>query len=317
MNAWLRLIRWNNLLIILLTQVLAWVCVILPIGRYTHTPLLLTPLNFSCLCLSTVLIAAAGYVINDYFDIHIDAINKPDKMILETIIPRRMAIIWHTALNIIGIALAAYVARQAHHYEWLLLQGCCTLLLWFYSTHFKRQFMTGNLVVALLTSLTVVTLMVYETAIHYFATQWYFIRTPTFSAPNPVWVLGMYAFFAFMLTWIREIVKDMEDLPGDAAEGCVTMPIKWGLLRSVRFTQLLCAVVIVPLAIVSTKLYVAHWYTLALYTLCTIIVPIGIWSLFLQQKATSAHYHRASTRLKMIMVMGVGSLIIYLFQAHA
>jgi len=317
MNAWLRLIRWNNLLIILLTQLLAWVCVILPIGRYTHTPLLLTPLNFICLCTSTLLIAAAGYIINDYFDIHIDAINKPDKMVLETIIPRRMAIIAHTGLNILGMALAGYVAHQAHHYEWLLLQAACTILLWFYSTDFKRQFMTGNLVVALLTSFTIITLMVYETAIHYFATQWYFIHTPTFSAPNPVWVLGMYAFFAFMLTWVREIVKDMEDFKGDAAEGCVTMPIKWGLQRSVHFTQVLCLTVVVPLAIVSTKLYIAGWHIMALYTLCTIILPIGVWSLFLQRKATSAHYHTASTWLKIIMVMGVGSLIIYLFQAHA
>lgn len=317
MKAWLRLIRWNNLLIIALTQLLAWVCVILPVGRYTHVPLLLTPGNFTCLCLSTVAIAAAGYIINDYFDIRIDAINKPDKMVLETAIPRRMAIITHTVLNITGLLLAGVVAYQGGHFEWLLLQATCTLLLWFYSTHFKRQFMTGNLVVALLTSFTIATLILYEPAMYYYITQWYIIHTQEFNAPNPVWVLGVYTFFAFMLTWVREIVKDMEDFKGDEAEGCVTMPIKWGLKRSVRFIQLLCVLVIVPLIVVCLKLVLAGWLLLSGYTFIAIILPVGIWSIFLQQKATSAHYHKASTWLKIIMVTGVGSLIIYLLQAHA
>src|SRR5690606_14241475 len=107
---------------------------------------------------STVMIAGAGYIINDYFDIRIDNINRPEKMVLERTIPRRMAIIMHTALNLIALFLAGLVARKAGNYSWLLLQLCCTLLLWFYSTHFKRQFATGNIVVSLLTALTIVTL---------------------------------------------------------------------------------------------------------------------------------------------------------------
>ncbi len=126
--AWLRLIRWNNLLIILLTQLLAWVCVIMPMRHYAAVPMLLNAPNFLCLSLSTILIAAAGYIINDYFDIKIDTINKPDKVILEKQIPRRMAIIAHSVLNIIALCLAAFVAAQAHHFEWLLVQVLCTLV---------------------------------------------------------------------------------------------------------------------------------------------------------------------------------------------
>src|ERR1017187_3266318 len=95
---WLRLIRWKNLLIIFLTQFLAWWCVVLP-----ATPRVLNLVNFFCLSLSTMLIAAAGYIINDYFDVKIDSINKPAKMVLETAIPRKQAIISHTALNIIAL----------------------------------------------------------------------------------------------------------------------------------------------------------------------------------------------------------------------
>jgi len=273
--------------------------------------------NFLLISLSTILIAAAGYIINDYFDIKIDIINKPDKVILEKRIPRRMAIIVHSTLNAIAIFLAAIVARRAGHYEWLLLQIVCTVLLWFYSTHFKRQFIIGNVVVALLTSFTIIALMLYEPAIHYYFFKSYFINTSIGNAPNPVWVLGIYAYFAFVLTWIREIVKDMEDYKGDAQEGCITMPIKWGLKRSVQFIQALGLLVIIPLIIAGIKLCINRWWPLGIYSIAALVLPMAIWSYFLQRKNTTQHYHIASRWLKIIMVLGIGSLIIYYFQAHA
>lgn len=315
--AWLKLVRWQNLVIVFLTQLLAWACVILPMQQYSVTPLLLSYHNFLLIGISTVLIAAAGYIINDYFDIKIDIINRPDKVILEKRIPLKLAIVMHSVLNVVGILLAAIVARQGGHYSWLILQLSCTILLWFYSTSFKRQFMTGNLVVALMTSLTIVTLMLYETHLHYYFDQPKFISVSKGLIPNPVWVLGIYAYFAFMLTWMREIVKDMEDFKGDAQEGCVTMPIKWGLLRSVRFTQALGILTILPLVVGSIKLFNAHWEPLAIYTLVALALPIAVWILYLNTKATTAHYHKASRWLKIIMVAGIGSLILYYLQAHA
>lgn len=313
--AWLRLIRWTNLLIVFLTQLLAWWCVVLPMQRYTGTPLLLNAGNFILLSLSTVFIAAAGYIINDYFDIRIDAINRPEKVVLEKRIPRRMAILSHTALNVLALLLAAIVAKQAGHYEWLILQLTCTLLLWFYSTHFKRMFMTGNVVVALLTALTIITIILYETSLHHYIGMPAFeSETPGQLMPNPVWVLGVYAYFAFVLTWMREIVKDMEDFKGDAEEGCVTMPIKWGLLRSVRFTQLLGIFAVLPLIIAAVRLCLTGWLPLGIYTAVALVAPIIWWIFILPNGATAAHYNKASSRLKIIMVLGVGSLIIYFFQ---
>jgi len=315
--AWFRLIRWKNLLIIFFTQLLAWVCVLLPMRQYTRMPMLLNGVNFILLAVATVFIAAAGYIINDYFDIKIDIINKPDKVILEKIIPRKMAIISHTVLNVAALFFAFIVARRAHHYEWLLLQLCCTVLLWFYSTHFKRQFMSGNVVVALLTALTIAALMLYEPAIHYYAVQSYFINTSEGLLANPVWVLGIYAYFAFMLTWMREIAKDMEDFKGDAEEGCITMPIKWGLLRSVRFCQLLGLLVIAPLLIAGVKLCIAAWWPLGIYTIVALALPVTAWILFLPLRATKQHYHSASGYIKIIMLLGVFSLIVYYLQVHA
>lgn len=308
---WLKLIRWQNLLIVFLTQFLAWFCVILPVFKFSGSQPFLTTQNFLFLSLSTVFITAAGYIINDYFDIKIDIINKPDKVILEKNIPLRMAIVTHSVLTLCGLILSAIVAKRAGHYSWLLLQLFCTVLLWFYSTHFKRQFMSGNVVVAILTAMTIIVLMVFETGLHPYYAKNGFIETKGNPIPNPIWVLGIYACFAFTLTWMREIVKDMEDFKGDANEGCITMPIKWGLLRSVRFTQVLGLLAIIPLIIGAVKLFIAEWWVLGTYTLAALAIPILLWILYLPAKATTPHYHLASRRLKIIMVLGLASLIIY------
>jgi 4-hydroxybenzoate polyprenyltransferase len=300
---WLRLIRWKNLLIIFFTQLLVWWCVVLP-----QSPEVLGWVNFLCLSLSTVLIAAAGYIINDYFDVKIDSINKPEKMVLETIIPRKQAIISHTVLNIIALVLAGYVAAQAHHYEWLLLQVCCTLLLWFYSTHFKRQYMTGNIVVALLTSLTVLALYIYEPVMHRLS------PLPMAGAgPSslPVWILAVYAYFAFMLTWMREIVKDMEDIKGDGVDGCVTMPVKKGLQYSMGFAIALSVLAIIPLGVAAWVLWGNGYQLLAGYVGLLLVLPLIAWSVFITRGATEEHYNNASHLLKLIMVLGVCALLIY------
>jgi 4-hydroxybenzoate polyprenyltransferase len=315
--AWLKLVRWYNLLIIFLTQLLAWALVILPMQNMPGNSLLLNLENFLLLSVSTVLIAAAGYIINDYFDIKIDAINRPDKVVLEKRIPLKHAIVMHTVLNVAGIALAALIARKGGHYSWVLLQLSCTAILWFYSTHFKRQFMTGNVVVALLSSFTIIALILYEPLMHAYMDEPAFLRTPSSTLPNPVWVLGVYTYFAFMLTWMREIVKDMEDFKGDAEQGCVTMPIKWGLQKSEQFTQLLGILAVLPLLNAGVKLITAGWWLLGSYTLGALVLPLVAWLIVLGRKATHEHYHKASSRIKIIMLLGILSLIIYYFEAHA
>jgi 4-hydroxybenzoate polyprenyltransferase len=306
---WLQLIRWQNLLIIFLTQFLAWWCVVLP-----ESPKILTPLNFCCLTLSTMLIAAAGYIINDYFDIKIDSINKPHKVVLEKAIPRKQAIIAHAVLNIVALAFAGYVAAQAHHYEWLLLQALCILLLWFYSTDLKRQYIIGNLAVALLTSFTILVLFIYEPVMQQEAQMPLIPLSPGNNTSSlPVWVLAVYAYFAFMLTWMREIVKDMEDLKGDEAEGCVTMPVKRGLEYATRFTMGISLLAIIPLLVAAITLFKHDHLLLSSYLLILLVVPLVIWSVFMSKGTTEQHYHKASTRLKLIMILGICSLLIYHF----
>ncbi len=313
---WLNLMRWKNLLVVFLTQLLAWACVIIPLQELTNAHLLLTPINFLFISLATVLIAAAGYIINDYFDIKIDIINRPEKVILEKKIPMKQAIVMHSVLNITGLLLALLVAWQAGQWRWVFFQLTCTILLWFYSTHFKRMFMIGNVVVALLTAFTIIVLLWYEPVLHNYALQKPILLINGEKIPNPFHVLMIYTFFAFTLTWMREIVKDMEDFKGDAEQGCVTMPIKWGLQRSQWFAQALGILAIIPLINGAYKLYTAGWWMLGSYTLLALIAPLIYWIYNLKNGATTRHYAQASKNIKIIMVLGICSLIIYYFEAH-
>lgn len=311
LSAWSRLIRWPNLLIVALTQGVAWWTVVAPLGGRISV---LRPWGFALLCLSTVLIAAAGYIINDYFDIRIDVINKPEKVILERLIPRRAAIKVHWLFNGFAMLLAAALAIPAGHPEWLLLQLLCIGLLWRYSTTWKRQFMIGNVIVALMTALTIAALVIYEPGVRALR------RLPAIFKfekvdwrVNPLYVLIVFAGFAFILTWMREIVKDMEDYKGDDAEGCMTMPIRWGLLRSTRFVQVLSAGAIAWLVYCAFRIALLDFLDMdVVYFIGLILVPaLAVWTFRLPRKATSAHYHQASRQLKLIMVLGIIALFVY------
>ena len=305
----LQLIRWQNLLIIFLTQLLVWICVI------SHVePRVLNFPNFCYITLSTMLIAAAGYIINDYFDNNIDAINKPEKVVLGRTIPRKQAIIYHSVLNGIALLLAGYVAFTAHHLEWLLVQISCTLLLWYYSVKFKKQLITGNVLVALLTALTIITLIIYEPRLHYFLAGMIFEETGSgTSLLNPAWLLMFYAAFAFLLSWMREVVKDMEDLKGDADQGCVTMPVKWGLSGAGRFTQSLGTITALCLVGSGVRLLYSDKIIMGIYLLVIVTPALIAWNISINRKFTVEYYHKASQRLKIIMVLGLLSLIANLF----
>jgi 4-hydroxybenzoate polyprenyltransferase len=292
LQLWLRLIRWKNLSIIFLTQFLAWWFVILP-----NRPAVLNFFNFILLSLSTILIAGSGYIINDYFDVKIDNINRPEKVVLGNGIRRKHAMFVHTVMNVVALFLCGFIAFNAKHIQWVLLQVGCTVLLWYYSTHFKRQFMSGNVIVALLTALTILVLVLYEPQLSHFA-------------GNSSLTLCLYAYFAFVLNWMREIVKDMEDFAGDEAEGCVTMPIKMGLKFSARFVAYLSVAVIVPLLILAINTFNS---LIGYYVIFLLLLPAIIWTVFFLREFTTAHFEKSSRWLKIIMLSGVLSFpLIYL-----
>ncbi len=313
LSAFFRLIRWKNLVIVFLTQWFIWGCVVYPLDLLLGKEVFLHSFNFLLLSFSTLLIAAAGYIINDYFDVRIDIINRPEKVIVGNIIKKRWAMFWHSFFNVVGIVLAVYLSFLARKWWLPLLQILCSVLLVIYSVKWKREFVIGNFIVSVLTGLTVLIIAFYEKIIYNFVASGFFIYDYDILIVNPFWVIVMYAYFAFMLTWMREVVKDMEDIKGDADEKCKTMPLQIGLRKTVFFVRLLSILSILPLLVSGVKLLTTTWYILGVYLIVALVVPLILWNRFLAQKTTQEHFAKASRYLKWLMIAGIFSLLVYYF----
>ncbi|OJV53480.1 MAG: hypothetical protein BGO31_01015 [Bacteroidetes bacterium 43-16] len=308
-----RILRISNLLIIIATQLLCWFFLIRPLSNFTATPLFLDFPHALLLSIATALIAGAGYIINDYFDVKIDAINRPNKSLIGKDINPRTAILFHTCCNVIGLAICAYLAYQLQIKSVLLLPVACTILLWFYSTHFKRQFIIGNVIVSLLTALSILILLTYEPA------AWPLIKQPFLENAqgqirlNPTWILMTYSGFAFLLNWIREIIKDLEDFKGDAEDGCITMPIKIGIQKTVWFVQGLLVLSIIALAFAVYELFLKSWIIPGIYMLAALILPLVYTLVKIHTSVRQEHFAKYSKMLKFIMIFGILTLVIFYF----
>jgi 4-hydroxybenzoate polyprenyltransferase len=181
------------------------------------------------LAISTTLIGMGGYIINDYFDVKIDEINKPNRVTVELQFRRRYIMFAHIAINFIAVCIGLSLAFKARHISLISIQLVSIFFLILYSAYFKRKPISGNIIVALLTTLTVITPSLYESQILF---------------TNHIYTIYCIAFFAFIYTWMREIVKDLEDIKGDEADGCRTMPIAFGVGFSKKILYLLAFVLI-------------------------------------------------------------------------
>ena len=303
-TAFARLVRWPNLVFIGLTQALFVYCIVKPI--FSESPLQpnVHGLNFVLISLSSILIAAAGYIINDYFDLNIDLVNKPDKLVVDRVIKRRWAILWHILFSAAGIAIGFYVDFTSK--IWLLgfSNAICVAVLFVYSTTFKRRLLIGNLLISLLTAwvILVVAWCEYNHLIH---------LKNGLHAEKILRETFLYAGFAFVISLIREVVKDMEDVEGDRRYGCTTMPIAWGINATKVFVGVWLVVLIAVLIIVQVYAMRLGWYWSVAYCIVAIIIPL----LWIFRKLFSAKqpedYHRLSTVIKLVMFAGILSMIFF------
>lgn len=305
--AFFRMVRYPNLIYIALTQFLLQYCVVEPLLHNNGAEPSLSFAHFLMLSISTVLVAAGGYIINDYFDINIDLVNKPDKIVVDKIINRRWAMAWHTILNMAGVSLGFVVAFQIGQFYLGFVQVFCTLLLWFYSTSFKRQVLIGNVVISLLTALSVVVVGFYEKQIYES-----FAAILSYAGRRLIQIIGVYALFAFLLSMIREIVKDMEDMIGDSKEGCRTLPIVWGVKRAKRFTMALIACLQILLVVIMIATALKGWYAAVMYIAVFVLLPLTVK---VQRPLAAAfqpeQYHQISTWIKIVMLTGILSMIFF------
>jgi 4-hydroxybenzoate polyprenyltransferase len=307
LGAFFRLIRWPNLVFIVLTQVLFYYCILVPdfhpagFEAYENA---LRPSWFYLLSLSSVLIAAAGYIINDYFDLNIDRVNKPERLVVDKIIRRRWTILWHWILSGLGVVIGTYVSLKVHNPFVALGNFGCVVLLWFYSTTFKRKLLIGNVLISLMTAWVILVLYVAEFKLDVFRDAGYhhlLSRLFKFAI--------LYGGFAFIISLIREVVKDIEDMDGDARYGCRTMPIVWGVNAAKVFAATWLIVLIGSLVVIQFYVLQNGWWIILPYCAILLILPL-IWILRGLYKAnTAAEYHLLSSYIKGVMLAGILSMV--------
>jgi 4-hydroxybenzoate polyprenyltransferase len=309
MREFLKLVRWKNLLIVIMTMILMRYFVISPLLGVlkvtiegTQVPMLLQlPLaEFILLIAATVLITAGGYVINDYFDIKTDLVNRGN-IIVGNRISRRRAIMWHSVLNIAGVTAGFYVSYRAGLFWMGIFFLVISGLLYFYSASYKRQFLVGNIIVSVLTAMVPFLVILYEwpSLYKYYATNASDVPVMSFLF---YWV-GGFALFAFLTTLIREIIKDIEDFEGDKAYGRNTIPVVIGIPASRIIASALSGATIVLLYLVWF-LYVRDWITL-IYMSAAIVVPLVLVILRVASGGGKRQLHHASNMMKIAMLTGI------------
>lgn len=314
MIAYFKLLRFQNLLFLAFSQYLMFEVVLFPILQTFGFETVFESGSMTLLILATVLIAAGGNVLNDYFDVKIDLINRPDKVIVGNLIPRQATMIYYQILTGLGILCGLYLAFIASSFTLCFIFIIVPGLLWFYSASYKRQFLTGNLIVAFMAALSILVVGITQLA---FLEKVY--GNLIFETPIPSlfygWI-GGFALFAFLCTWIREIIKDIEDEIGDREMECRTMPIKWGIPKTKLFLYALIILTVAGLFIFN-ELFIHFEGSLTIrYIIFGLAIPFIVLIYMIFAAKTVADFHQASTLSKVIMLIGVlYSFVFYFLQA--
>lgn len=274
---YLSLIRWPNLLIIVFTQYMARVFLVHDAYSWDQ---LLHDKNQFFITLCTVLVAAAGYIINDYFDIKIDHINKPDEVVIGRFIPRRHALFLYQVLNTTAVIISYTI-----NFKVFLVNVLAINLLWFYASVFKKKPLIGNLLVSGLTGASLVVMAVFYT--------------------SDDKLINVYALFAFGISLIREIIKDMEDIRGDMLYDSKTLPIVYGLRKTKQLLYVFMILFVIGVAILAVLLN-NYYLNVALLFLSIPFLYLAFRLYFADRKK---HFSQLSLMSKIIMVLGILSMI--------
>ncbi len=291
-----KLVRWKNLLLIV------FVFFVLKFSFFSTLQIQtkLSIVDFLLLLLSVLAITAAGYIINDIFDVKTDLINKPTKVIVSQKISLETAKKWYKTTNtvgiVLGIALCIKISKPTHSFIFIGI----SLLLYYYSKKIKTTPFIGNFLVSLLIAFSVLIFPLFEIEliaknnIQNLATQ----------------IIWMLFFFAFSLNLIREIVKDIEDVNGDYSLKMNTLPILLGSLRTRSLVLFLCIVPIGLLLFIILKYSSIYKFTV-LYLLLFVLMPLLYFTVKLRSAKKKTEFHKLSLLLKIIMLLGINSLLIF------
>lgn len=297
---YLQLIRYQNLLMLALMQL---------VFRYGFLNqqdcfLALADWQYLLLVLSTVLIAAAGYVINDIFDQETDSINRPNSQIVGKLITESKAYNIYVALNILGVSIGFYLSNVIEKPSFATIFIFIAACLYFYATTLKKVLLLGNLMVAFVLALSVLIIGVFDL---YPATH----EGNQDQMRMLFGILTDYAFFAFLINFIREIVKDAEDVKGDYNQGMQTLPILLGVGRT---SKVIFGLLLVPIGIVfwyvNSYLMFNDLYFAVLFLLFLVLSPLLYCLVKSWTAKSTADFRHLSLLLKWILFFGILSIVI-------
>ncbi len=294
--AFLRFIRWKNLLLIIYLQILLKFPLFSAFKLNTN----LTDFQFVILLLSLICIMAAGYMINDIFDLKSDLINKPKKVIVanqfsvET--AHQLYLITNTLGIILGIGLSLSMQKPTHAFIFI----GASLLLYFYSKKLKSKPLIGNITVSSLVAFSIVILCLFDLN---FAVQ-------IEAQQVVIFVILLLSCFAFFLNLVREVVKDIEDINGDYSMKMNTLPILLGVSRSKKIASFLCLFPLGLLLFIVVK-YASIYKFTVLYLLLFTMFPLLYVALKLLSAKTKKDFKKLSIFLKIIMFLGINALLIF------
>lgn len=300
----LRLIRPTNLFIIILTMYGTVYYVQRTSLFYGYS---ISWIDFILLVFSTCLIAAGGNIINDYFDVKADRINKPEKLIITKHIKRRWAIISHWSFNGIAFLIGMYLSIKYNSLSFVFIHLISINLLWFYSMYFKRKVLIGNIMIAFLTALVPILALLFM------------IYSPNDSNqladPSAFgWIMDydfaliqFITFFAFVQNLAREILKDIQDIEGDKLIYVKSLPMIIGIKKTIAITFLLLSFLpVFLLFLFFSQEYLTATFVLNNWTfLLAGVINLIILLLIILGKGNFKFYDRL---IKISMLLGILSL---------
>lgn len=265
--------------------------------------------NFFALVLSVILVAAAGYMINDYHDVEIDLINKNEKVSIGKTISARAVLHAYLIINAVALVIAGYTSIMSGKTGLFFIFPVTIGALWFYSTTYKSQLLIGTFIVSLLTAIVPMLVLLFEIPKLYESYHTYSEAYTVLIKLLTGWC-AVFATFAFTTTFIRELIKDAEDFEGDRVSGRNTMPIVFGLQATKWVVAILIFVVILSLEFLFFK-YLKTTCTIAFDTITffyfhlLIILPMIITLIVLLSAKEKKDYSIASAAIKVVIVTGV------------
>lgn len=308
-KSFFRLIRWTNLLMVAIMLLLVYRCLMSPLAYYAVLDVFPNSSAFFLFVMSLVFIVAGGYVINDCFDVETDKINKPNKTLIPNVFSPKEANMFYVVLTFIGLVSGLVSCVMVLNVKFYMLFAIIVLiagLLYSYSSTYKKKLFVGNLIISLLVAIAVFLPYLFE--VLYLSDNLLMLSTCRDLVKNIVYFVLIYAVFAFLLTLIREIIKDAEDAEGDGRTHCRTIPVVYGISKTKAILYVLTIFLVLLLSVYELLLL-----ELELFIVSAFIALVILSSFLLIVKIYKAKeckdFHKLSIFTKLMMLIGLLSML--------